>query len=238
MPRITKEGHLTQVTFLPNVFPVSCYLVEEDTDLTLIDTTMPFGVKGILQAAERLGKPIARIILTHAHNDHVGGLDGLKQNLPLAKVYISRRDSKLMAGSHELEPGEPETKIKGGVPKSLKTKADILLEDGDCVGSLKAIATPGHTPGHMAFMDTRSGALIAGDALVTRGGIAVPGTFKFWFPFPAFGTWNKEVALESARKLRQLSPTLLAVGHGVMLKKPLSAIDQAIEESAKALSKS
>jgi glyoxylase-like metal-dependent hydrolase (beta-lactamase superfamily II) len=238
MPRITKVDHLTQITFLPNVFPVSCYLVEEDTDLTLIDTAMPFGVKGILQAAERLGKPITRIILTHAHEDHVGGLDGLKQNLPLAKVYISRRDSKLMRGSHELEPGEPDTKIKGGVPKSLKTKADILLEDGDTVGSLKAIATPGHTPGHMAFMDSRSGALIAGDALVTRGGIAVSGTFKFWFPFPAFGTWNKEVALESAQKLRLLSPTLLAVGHGAMIKNPLSAIDQAIAEAAKALSKS
>lgn len=229
--RITKEGHLVQVSFLPRFFPVNCYLVEEETELTLIDAALPFSVKGILQAAEQLGKPITRIVLTHAHEDHIGALDALKEQLPEAKVYISRRDSKLLAGNKELEAGEPNTKIKGGVPKSVKTRADILLEDGDRVGSLKAIATPGHTPGHMAFMDERSGALIAGDSLVTRGGIAVTGTFKLWFPFPAFATWNKAAALESAQKLRKLSPTLLAVGHGFMLKNPLKAIDKAIEEA-------
>ncbi|MDU0204467.1 MBL fold metallo-hydrolase [Paenibacillus sp. MAH-36] len=230
--KVTKIGFLYQVSFMPRFFPVNCYLVEEENELTLVDAALPFSVKGILQAAESIGKPITRIVLTHAHGDHIGALDGLKKVLPQAKVYISRRDAKLLAGSKELEAGEPNLPIKGDVPKSVQTKPDVLLKDGDYVGSLQAISAPGHTPGSMAFMDVRSRALIAGDAFQVRGGVAVSGLMKFWFPFPAMATWNKEVSLESARKLRQLSPSLLAVGHGVMIEQPLAVIDRAIAEAA------
>jgi glyoxylase-like metal-dependent hydrolase (beta-lactamase superfamily II) len=232
--RIRQYGLLYQLTFLPNFFPVNCYLVEEESELTLIDAALPYSAKGILKAAARIGKPITRIILTHAHMDHVGSLDNLKKALPNAKVLISKRDAPLLDGILQLEPGEPATPIKGGVPKGLKTRPDILLSDGDRIGSLQAIAAPGHTPGHFAFIDTRSKALIAGDALQLRGGIAVAGQVKLLFPFPAFGTWNKEVSLDTARKLRLLSPTLLAVGHGVVLQNPLKLMDKAIAEAEKA----
>lgn len=230
--KVTKIGFLYQVAFMPKFFPVNCYLVEEESELTLVDAALPFSVKGILKAAESIGKPITRIVLTHAHGDHIGALDGLKKVLPQAKVYISRRDAKLLAGSKELEAGEPNFPIKGDVPKSVQTKPDVLLKDGDYVGSLQAIAAPGHTPGLMAFLDVRSRALIAGDAFQVRGGVAVSGLMKFWFPFPAMATWNKEISLESARKLRQLSPSVLAVGHGVMIEQPLAVIDRAIAEAA------
>lgn len=231
--KITQIGALYQVAFMPRFFPVNCYLVEEERELTLIDAALPFSVKGILQAAEKIGKPITRIVLTHAHGDHVGALDGLKKLLPNVKVYISRRDAKLLAGSLELEVGEPNTPIKGGIPKAIQTKPDVLLEDGDRIGSLQAVAAPGHTPGMMAFLDVRSRALIAGDAFQVRGGVAVSGVVKFWFPFPAMATWNKEVSLESARKLRQLEPSLLAVGHGRMLEQPMPTLDRVLEEAAK-----
>ncbi|MBP1963956.1 MBL fold metallo-hydrolase [Paenibacillus aceris] len=231
--KMTQKGSLYQVAFMPRFFPVNCYLVEEETELTLVDAALPFSVKGILEAAERIGKPITRIVLTHAHGDHVGALDGLKKVLPQAKVYISRRDAKLLAGNKELEAGEPNSPIKGDVPKSIQTKPDVLLEEGDRVGSLQAIAAPGHTPGSMAFLDVRSRALIAGDAFQVRGGVAVSGLMKLWFPFPAMATWNREVSLESAQKLRELAPSVLAVGHGVMIEQPLAVIDRAIEEAIK-----
>lgn len=232
--KTTQIGFLHQVAFMPNFFPVNCYLVEEEHELTLIDAALAFSVKGILGAAERIGKPITRIVLTHAHGDHVGALDGLKKALPQAKVYISRRDAKLLAGSKELEPGEGQSPIKGDVPKAIQTQPDVLLEDGDRIGSLQAVAAPGHTPGSMAFLDLRSRALIAGDAFQVRGGVAVSGLMKLWFPFPAMATWNREVSLESARKLRGLTPTVLAVGHGAMIEQPLAVIDRAIAEAARA----
>lgn len=233
--RIIRERTLYQLTFLPRLFPVNCYLVEEADGLTLVDAALPYSAKGILQAADTIGKPIVRIVLTHADPDHVGALDALKQALPAVPVYISARESRLMNGDLTLDPGEPDTPIRGGGSKKLKTRADILLREGDRIGSLLAVAAPGHTPGSMAFLDTRNDALIAGDAFQTRGGIAVAGQLRPWFPFPAWATWNKRTALESARKLREYRPSLLAVGHGPMLKQPGACIDRAIAEAERKL---
>ncbi len=235
--RIRQYGFIYQLTFLPSFFPVNCYLVEEEKELTLIDAALPYSHKKILQAAEKIGKPITRILLTHAHGDHVGALDRLKKALPEVAVMISKRDAKLLKGDVTLEVDEPQTPIRGGVPKSLQTKPDHLLSDGEKIGSLQAILAPGHTPGHMVFLDTRNDALVAGDAFQTIGGIAVAGTMKPLFPFPALGTWSKETALESARKLKELRPSLLAVGHGSMLMNPVEEMTMAIDEAEKSLAR-
>ncbi len=226
--KIVRHKSIFQVTFLPRFFPVNCYLVEEDDGLTLIDAALSYSSKGILRAAGMIGKPIVRIVLTHLHVDHVGALDALKQALPDVPVYISRRESRLLDGDFSLDPDEPDTPIQGGVPKTLKTRADVLLQEGDRIGSLMAVAAPGHSPGSFAYLDTRNRALIAGDAFQTRGGIAVAGQIRPLFPFPAMGTWDKRMSLESARKLREIRPSLLAVGHGRMLEQPGTAIDRAI----------
>ncbi|MFD3448383.1 MBL fold metallo-hydrolase [Microbacteriaceae bacterium 4G12] len=233
--RITREETVYQLSFLPRLFPVNCYFVEEEDSLTLIDAALPYSAKGIIQAAHTIGKPITNIVLTHAHDDHVGALDTLKELLPSASIYISKRDARLLDGDITLDPNEPNTPIRGGVPKRLQTRPDILLEDGDRIGSLLAIYAPGHTPGSMAFLDTRNNSLIAGDAFQVRGGIAVSGQLRLWFPFPAMATWNQQIALESARKLRDYKPSLLAVGHGRMLKQPIAAIDHAIAEAKQKL---
>jgi glyoxylase-like metal-dependent hydrolase (beta-lactamase superfamily II) len=229
--RIIQKLTVYQLTFLPRFFPVNAYLLEEEDGLTVIDTALPYSVKGILKAADRIGKPITRIVLTHAHDDHIGALDRLKASLPHVPVFISARDARLLGGDRSLDESEPKTPIRGGVPKvgKVNTKPDVLLHDGDRVGSLIAIAAPGHTPGNMAFFDTRNRALIAGDAFQTRGGIAVSGQVRPLFPFPAMATWNKEVSLATARKLNELNPTLLAVGHGLMIDNPQVNIARAIQ---------
>jgi hypothetical protein len=52
---------LHQLSFLEHSFPVNCYLVEEEEDLTLIDTVLPYSAKYVLKAANLIGKPISRI---------------------------------------------------------------------------------------------------------------------------------------------------------------------------------
>jgi glyoxylase-like metal-dependent hydrolase (beta-lactamase superfamily II) len=206
---------------------VNCYLVEEDDGLTLIDTMLPRSSKVVLAKAGELGRPIVRIALTHAHGDHIGSLDELKGRIPDAEVSISARDARLLAGDRTLDPGEPVDKLRGSYPGA-KTKPDRTFVPGDRVGSLEVIAAPGHTPGHVAFLDTRDRTLYCGDAYSTLGGVATSAKINPRFPLVAMATWHRPTALESARALRALDPPRLAPGHGKVIEAPAAAMDAAI----------
>ena len=233
--RIKELGtNLIQVTKLPVVFPMNCYLVQEEDGLTLVDSTISSPGEDVAALVKRLGKQLRRVALTHAHGDHVGGVAGLRTMFPGVEVSISERDGRILAGDKALLPGEPQTPVRGSFVK-IDWKPDRSLKPGDRVGSLEVIASPGHTPGHVAFFDVRDKALIAGDALQTRGGMAVSGDLRLLFPFVAMATWNKPAALNSAKTLRALTPSLLAVGHGEAINDPGAAMDQAIESARKAI---
>ena len=215
---------------------VNCYFVREDDGFTLIDTGASGEAKLILQEAQKLGTPIARILLTHAHVDHVGSLDALNEALPDVPVLISERDARFLVGDMSLDPSEPKDKLRGGYTPC-KAKPARLLHEGDRVGSLEVFATPGHTPGHLSFLDTRDNTVIAGDAFQSLGGVAVSGTVKWRFPLPALATWHKPLCLESARKLLALQPSRLCVGHGPILEKPLAVMQHAIQVMERDLAK-
>lgn len=230
--KLTRHGaNLLQLTRLRLI---NCFLVREDDGFTLIDTGIPGSTDAIVKAAQEGGAPIVRIALTHAHADHVGSLDALHAALPAAQVAISARDARFLAGDLSLDPGEPQVKLRGSY-QTCATKPELLLHDGDMLGSLRAVSSPGHTPGHMAFYDTRDGSLIAGDAFQTVAGVEVASTFRLLFPLPAIATWHAPTALASARRLRALNPTRLAVGHGRVVAQPLPALDAALVRSARAL---
>lgn len=232
--KVTASGkNLFQLTQLG---AINCYLVREDDGFTLIDSVMSGQAPAIMQEAGKLGLPIVRILLTHAHTDHVGSLDALHEALPDAQVGISERDARFLTGDKSLDPSEPQVPLHGGYPVCT-TKPTLLLHEGDRVGSLEVIATPGHTPGHVAYLDIRDRTVIAGDAFQTLGGVAVSGTFKPLFPLPAMSSWHKGLALESARKLLALQPSVLAVGHGRMLSQPQAAMERAIEVTAREVAK-
>src|SRR4051794_39002003 len=108
---------------------VNAYLVREDDGLTLVDTTIPRSGKTILAAAERLGAPIRRILLTHAHGDHIGSLDELAAQLDGVEVLISERDARLLKKDKSLDPGEPREKLRGGYPGA-KTAPTRTLQPG------------------------------------------------------------------------------------------------------------
>lgn len=228
MKTIARSANLYQ---LARLGAFNSFLVREDDGFTLVDTGLAGSGRAILAAAQSLGAPIVRILLTHAHVDHVGSLDELHAALPDAPVIIGAREARFLAGDMSLDAAEPQTPLRGGFPK-VQTRATDTLHDGDLVGSLRAVAAPGHTPGHLAYYDTRDGTLIAGDAFSTRAGIAVAGVMRLLFPFPAMATWHLPTSLATARRLRALEPPRLAVGHGPVLEAPLAAIDRAIAEAS------
>jgi len=126
----------------------------------------------------------------------------------------------------QIHAGERE-KTKGSWPK-LVTAPDVWLKEGDRVGSLEVVATPGHTPGHGSFLDTRDRTVIAGDVFTAYGRLEVTNHLNLRFPLAAPATWDKAKDADSARAIRALEPRLLVVGHGPATRDPLPAIDAAI----------
>ena len=212
------------------------FLVREaDGTLTAIDTGLPGSAPGILAAARHFGAAVGRIALTHAHKDHVGSLDALVAGLGASgsvPVAIGRREARLLAGDFSLDAAEPQTKVRGGFQRCV-TRPTVLLEDGDQVpgSALRAVACPGHTPGHLGFFDERDGTLFCGDALVNVGRLSVSGVWRTVFPFPYFATWHRPSASASARRLLALAPTTLACVHGHPISAPAQALTRAIAEA-------
>jgi glyoxylase-like metal-dependent hydrolase (beta-lactamase superfamily II) len=210
---------------------VNVYLVVEDDGLTVVDTGLPGSAKAIVKRATELGAPIRRIALTHAHGDHIGSLDALAAAVPDAEVLISTRDERLLRKDKSMDPGEPGDKLRGGYPGA-KTRPTRTFEAGERIGSLEVVATPGHTPGHVGFLDTRDRTLLCGDVFTTINGVATTAQANWRFPLAAMATWSGALDLESARVCRALEPARLAPGHGKVVENPVDAMDRAIAKAA------
>src|SRR4051812_4449568 len=134
--------NLTQLTRLRFV---NAFLVREEDGFTLVDTTTGGAADALIAAAERAGGAIRRIALTHGHGDHVGSLDALKARLGSSvEVLMPELDARILAGEPVVDG-----KLPGSWPK-IETAPDVRLADGDHVGSLRVVATPGHSPGHVS----------------------------------------------------------------------------------------
>ncbi len=220
---------------------MNCYLVSESDGLTLIDTAMG-AARIIVQGARYLGQPIRRVLLTHAHMDHVGSLDMLKKLVPDIQIMAGARESQLLAEAARgvspakmtLLPGEPQTPVKGSF-KRLKNLPDRLLEENDLVGSLRVVHTPGHTPGHLSFWDERDGSIYAGDAFTTFQEVRLPFDPPWYFPLAKPATWHYPSALASARRISNLEFNRILAGHGPAVANARIAVEHAIERGGEKL---
>jgi glyoxylase-like metal-dependent hydrolase (beta-lactamase superfamily II) len=220
--------NLTQLTRLRFV---NAYLVRDDDGFTLVDTTLSGAADDLIAAASDAGGEIVRIALTHGHTDHIGSLDALKQQLgDGVQVLIPELDARILAGEPVVEG-----KLPGGWPK-VSTTPDVRLKPGDHVGSLEVVPSPGHTPGHVSFLDTRDRTLIAGDSFTTIGRVAVPAHLYWRFPLATTATFDKPQAAASAAAACDLEPSRLAVGHGRVVPDPVPAMREAVKRAQRALS--
>ncbi len=215
--------NLTQITRLRFV---NAYLVREDDGFTLVDTTTGGAADDLIATARDLGGEVRRIALTHGHGDHVGSLDALEERLDgTVEILMPELDARIHAGEKIVDG-----KLPGSWP-DLKTTPDTRLNAGDRVGSLEVVSSPGHTPGHVSFLDTRDRTLIAGDVFTSYGTVAVSSHFYLRFPFATMATWDRAKDIESARTLRTLDPPVLVVGHGPAVLTPGAAMDEAIAKA-------
>ncbi|MEG8275297.1 MBL fold metallo-hydrolase [Streptomyces sp. AHA2] len=160
----------------------NAFLVEGDDGFTLVDVGWAKAPAALLKAVADLGrKPsdIRRVVLTHAHPDHVQGAAELQHRLD-TRILIHPADLPwLEAGRVPPDGRSGRTgRLLDRLPKLHWTPfpADGTVADGDVVegsGGLRVIHTPGHTPGHVVLCHEPTGTALMGDAVFHRGGLAV-----------------------------------------------------------------
>ena len=128
--RVQQHGnHLIQLTYYGFI---NVYLVREEDGFTLVDTALQSCAKSMVQIAQQFGQPIRRILLTHAHADHSGGLDAVHELVPEAEFVMPARDARFLTGDMSLDADEPLDKLRGGwvirkTPSSVCCTRGIVL---------------------------------------------------------------------------------------------------------------
>jgi len=183
---------------------VSAYVLVRGAEAAVVDT----GVGGsadqigaVLDAAGPGWAGVGHVVLTHKHPDHVGSL---------GEVADRAGDATLYAGAADIDAID--------TPRRLRAVAD-----GDDVFGLQVVATPGHTPGHVAVFDADSGVVVAGDALNNNSGRLTGAAPQF--------TEDEAAAADSVRKLAGLQPRVILVGHGPPVERAAAAALQRLAGS-------
>jgi glyoxylase-like metal-dependent hydrolase (beta-lactamase superfamily II) len=191
---------------------VNAYLVDDGGAVTLIDAGPPWRAGAILDGLFDAGFALTdldRVLVTHYDADHVAGLSRLA-GLDV-EVYAGRGDAGLVAGSES-----PDFGTRKGFTQALMAplvRASPVevqsLDDGDTVGSFTVYETPGHTPGHVAYVSEDLDAAFVGDLLRESGGRVAAS--------PWFISDDIDAVHESVRSLSAQAPdfSVLGMGHGV-----------------------
>jgi N-acyl homoserine lactone hydrolase len=191
-------------------FPVPAYLIETDTERILVDTGLhPDAIAdpgAHYEDAEALAivefeqeaslaeqvdlATITKVVMTHLHFDHAGGLDQLPPTVP---VFLQQRE---WVAAHDV----PAMKRNFFLARDYAGIADqIKVLDGDHDllgdGSVVLLSTPGHTPGHQSVR--------VGERLVLGGDVSHYASGLDDHRFPVFAD-DFEAQKASAERLREL----------------------------------
>lgn len=140
------------------LYAVNCTILTIDGKAWIVDP----GSEATLIAAQLAKKNLvpAGILLTHAHFDHIGGVNALEKRFPGLPVYIGEKDIPVLTHPfNQLSPDYPPI----SKPTNLHgvTEATTIAE----LPGLKIIETPGHTPGGVCYYFAEEKLLLSGDTL-------------------------------------------------------------------------
>jgi glyoxylase-like metal-dependent hydrolase (beta-lactamase superfamily II) len=184
---------------------VNSYTYREGDETYLIDTGFSRKAKPIVRAFQNANVPLARVgkvLLTHHHLDHMGGA-----------AYLTEKGHAPLA-CHVDDVPFVDGRVKSPMPLLMRlflrthpAPVAIALKEGDQVGPLRVVHTPGHTPGEVVFYHPARKLLFSGDAVIERNG-------RLTLPAPKYAT-NLDQAIQSLARLRKLDVEVLLPGHGV-----------------------
>ena len=204
------------VHLLGGLNPSVAYVVETSEGLVLVDSGLEANCQSLMQQMKYLqlnpGR-LKKILLTHAHGDHVLGAMYL-QRLTGARIYAGRADSDILRAG-----GPPEalfsTYDMPGI-ETHPTEVDVELKGGETIQSgdvrFEVIGTPGHTPGSLCFLLEHDGRriLFSGDTIQSITGDL--GTYAAYLA-PRYRSSARDY-LASLKQLREMAPPdILLPGH-------------------------
>ena len=146
------EAYVEPFAMAPGVWYISgndwvaCYLIDTGDGLILIDTAMHESAYLMIENIRKLGyelTDIKKILLTHAHIDHIGAARTMKE-LTGAKLYLGARDLEFLHERRDLIANNGEYTCGEFEPDELYDDAKPISQGHITV---RTVSTPGHTPG-------------------------------------------------------------------------------------------
>ncbi|MFF4474987.1 MBL fold metallo-hydrolase [Streptomyces sp. NPDC001599] len=215
------------------------WVVLTDGDaVTLVDTGYPGDRRALLDSLAAVGsspEAVAAVLITHAHNDHLGSAEYLRAThgtpvlLHEAEVPHARRDflQQVSVGTvlrNAWRPGVLPWMVHvlrtGGTEQHPVTAPAAFPADGalDLPGRPVPVHTPGHTDGHCVYHLPDAGVVISGDALVSGHAISrIEGPQLL----PDLFHHDRTRAIASLDVIAGLEGDVLLPGHGPVHRGPV-----------------
>lgn len=197
---------------------ISSWLVQSVVGWVIVDcgpATAQAALEAGVHAAGLEMADVERIVLTHIHLDHGGGSGVLLRDHPHLRVSVHEDSADILIDPTRLirsatkSYGDDMDRLWGEIAPVDASRIDTI-RPGDTVPgtSLRAIATPGHTATHLAYIDTNSAVLFTGDAALARlqgSDVIVPTLSPVEVDVDAWAA--------TAKTMKALAPSALALPH-------------------------
>lgn len=219
---------------------VNQYLIVNGDVLAVVD--MMLGAADVDRLETELAaqgwrlEQVRHVLITHAHQDHIGGLAEF-QRRSNARTYAHRIDAQVIRGEAERTFANPDELgwfhriVYRGLSRSAPSalaRVDVDLGDGDALNhimdSLQVVHLPGHSHGQVGYYLANQNLLIGGDVMICLfGSLRMP--FRVASP-----DWD--AAKQSIRRVQALEIDILCLGHGKPVFKARSKIEGFVQRLA------
>lgn len=183
------DPSLTDIYFIEGIGLCSnVYVFTDDAGISLVDTgsgILPNTLTPQLEQLDLKTEEISKVVLTHGHIDHIGGLPEIAEHCS-PQIFIHEKDSEAL--------------------KSLEIKSINHLNEGDVVRLGRRDLTVLHTPGH-----TEGSICLHHNEIILTGDTVFPSGYFGRTDLPS-GSWRQLV--ESLDRLAQMNVQVMFPGHG------------------------
>lgn len=148
-------------TLIVGPFEVNCYLYWDEVSNEGIIIDPGADSDKIFEAVDKLGFTPKAILLTHGHGDHIAAVADVKEKYDLP-LYVGDGEEELLSNPSANVSAMIGTPIVAPPPDELVKDEEVIA-----IGSIKlrVLATPGHSPGGVCYLDETEGNLFCGDTL-------------------------------------------------------------------------